>query len=435
MRGLRILLIATVVLALGPLGFAPEAQAAPSLGLDPSSGPAGSFTDAIGGGWKEQDNVRIYFDQALVTTVTASQNGSFNVRFKVPSDATVGNHPVSGCTNGTPPNCQGAMANFTVTAPPTTTTSSTSTTTTTEPPATTTTGPETTTTTAPAASSTSSSTSSTSTTTTTTTAPPPPGPGAPPAPARPAPIQLTGTRGVGIGTGLFGPSATIRLDEGGAARLDAIGFRPRCTLPDGAQIVDFDDLPAGSDPSEAIRGLHLAADSLGSVSRARTPDAERLTVFEPSTGTISEANGVRWRDAGDRPVDRHYGDNVVEIRFDTPQRVAGLYVGQTGAGDHGTATLRTGRADAPEAGLDTVFVSGGSALVTCMLVFRPDGSAFDTVTLTGVDYNRPEFDRLFFSEAPFTPPRPRRRLQGRGLLPRTPLRGFLRRRHRLHGDR
>jgi hypothetical protein len=210
---------------------------------------------------------------------------------------------------------------------------------------------------------------------------------------------------VGIGTGLFGPSTTIRLDEAGAARLDPTGFRPRCTPPDGAEIVDFDDLPAGSDPSEAIRGVHLLADNLRP-SGERTLEPERLTVFEPSAGTISEANGVRYRHAGDRPEDRRYADNVVEIRFDTPKRVVGLYVGQTGAGDHGTSTLRTGRADAPGTGLDSVFVSGGSALVTCMLVFRPDGSAFDTVTLTGVDYNRPEFDRLFFSEAPFTPPRP-----------------------------
>ncbi|HEY3240240.1 MAG TPA: hypothetical protein VGL92_11785, partial [Acidimicrobiia bacterium] len=210
---------------------------------------------------------------------------------------------------------------------------------------------------------------------------------------------------MGIGTGLFGPSTTVRLDEDGVARLDPTGYRPRCTPPDGAEIVDFDDLPAGADPSEAIAGVHLLADNIRPAGGGRTAETERLTVFAPSTGTISEANGVRWRDAGDRPGDRRYGDNVVEIHFDTPKRVVGVYVGQTGAGDHGTATLRTGRADAPGAGLDSVFVSGGSALVTCMLVFRPDGSAFDTVTLTGVDYNRPEFDRLFFSEAPFTPPR------------------------------
>ena len=414
MRGVRILLILTVVLALGPLVPGSVAQQAqPTLGLDPSSGPPGTNTDAIGANWEAQDQVRIYFDQTLVTTTIANSDGSFSVRFKVPSDAEPGNHTVTGCTNGTPP-CPGgsrATANFTVTAAPTTTTSSTSTTTTTEPPATTTTGPTTTTTTAPTTSSSSSSTSSSSTTsststTTTTAPPPPPGPGAPPAPARPAPILLAGTPRVGIGTGLFGPSTTVRLDEAGLARLDPVGYRPRCTPPDGAQIVDFDDLPVGSDPSEAIRGLHLAADNIVPATRARTPEPERLAVFEPSTGTISEANGVRWRDAGDGPGDRRYGENVVEIRFDTPQRVVGVYVGQTGAGDHGTATLRTGRADASEIGLDTVFVSGGSALVTCMLVFRPDGSSFDTVTLTGADYHRPEFDRLFFSETPFTPPRP-----------------------------
>ncbi|MGH9004356.1 MAG: hypothetical protein ACRDYV_14625, partial [Acidimicrobiia bacterium] len=204
--------------------------------------------------------------------------------------------------------------------------------------------------------------------------------------------------------GLYGPSTTVRLDEQGLARLDPGGFRPRCTPPEGAEIVDFDDLPAGTDPSEAIPGLRLSADNLHQLTRARTAGTERLSVFAPSTGTISEANGVRWRDAGDRPGDRRYGDNVVEIRFDRPQRVVGLYVGQSGAGDHGSASLRTGPADAPEAGVDSVFVSGGSALVTCMLVFRTDGSAFDTVTLVGDNYNRPEFDRLFFSEAPFTAP-------------------------------
>jgi hypothetical protein len=209
---------------------------------------------------------------------------------------------------------------------------------------------------------------------------------------------------VGIGTGLFGPSTTIRLDEAGAARLDPTGFRPRCTPPEGAEIVDFDDLAAGTDPSEAIPGLRLSADNIRPSGGGRTVETERLSVFQPSTGTISEANGVRWRDAGDRPEDRRYGDNVVEIRFERPQRVVGLYVGQTGAGDHGTGTLRTGPADAPGPGLDTVFVSGGSALVTCMLVFQPDGAAFDTVTLVGDNYNRPEFDRLFFSESPFTPP-------------------------------
>jgi hypothetical protein len=182
-----------------------------------------------------------------------------------------------------------------------------------------------------------------------------------------------------------------------------VGFRPRCAPPDGAEIIDFDDLPAGTDPSEAIPGLRLSADNIRP-GGGRTPETERLSVFQPSTGTISEANGVRWRDAGDRPDDRRYADNVVEIRFERPQRVVGLYVGQTGAGDHGTEILRTGPADAPGPGLDTVFVSGGSALVSCMLVFRPDGSAFDTVTLVGDNYNRPEFDRLFFSEVPFTPP-------------------------------
>ncbi|MGH9040587.1 MAG: hypothetical protein ACRDZ3_10185, partial [Acidimicrobiia bacterium] len=136
----------------------------------------------------------------------------------------------------------------------------------------------------------------------------------------------------------------------------------------------------------------------------RTAEPERLSVFAPSTGTISEGNGVRWRDAGDRPEDRRFGNNVVEMRFDRPQRVVGIYVGQSGAGDHGAAHLRTGPGDAPGPGTDTVSVSGGSALVTCMLVFHPDGSAFDTVTLVGHNYNRPEFDRLFFSETPFTPP-------------------------------
>ncbi|MDQ3945291.1 MAG: hypothetical protein M3357_09125 [Actinomycetota bacterium] len=211
---------------------------------------------------------------------------------------------------------------------------------------------------------------------------------------------------MGIGTGLFGPSTTLRLDEDGAARLDPIGYRPRCTPPVGAEIVDFDDLRAGSDPSEAIAGLHLSADNIRPDGGGRTAETERLTIFEPSTGTISEGNGVRWRDAGDRAEDRRYGANVVEFRFDTPQRVVGVYVGQTGVNDHGAAMLRTGTADAPGAGTDAVFVSGGSALVTCMVVFRLDGSAFDTVTLFGDDYNRPQFDRLFYSEAPFTPPAP-----------------------------
>jgi hypothetical protein len=411
MRGVRILLILTVVLALGPIVPGSEAQQAqPSLGLDPTSGPPGANVDAIGQGWPKKASVSLWFDATAVRTTTTSDTGNLATSFEVPPDAKVDtDHVVTGCAGSVPPPCSNVAhqtAKFRVTAPPTTTTSST-TTTTTEPSATTTTGPETTTTTTPAApTSSSSSSSTTSTSTTTTTTAPPPGPGAPPAPARPAPILLAGTPRVGIGTGLFAPSTTVRLDEAGVARLDAVGFRPRCTPPAGAEIVDFDDLPAGSDPSEAVRGLHLSADNIVPVSRARTPESERLAVFEPSTGTISEANGVRWRDAGDGPGDRRYGENVVEIRFDTPQRVVGLYVGQVGTGDHGSATLRTGQADAPEAGLDTVLVSGGSALVTCMLVFRPDGSAFDTVTLTGVDYNRPEFDRLFFSEAPFTPPRP-----------------------------
>ncbi|MGH9040465.1 MAG: hypothetical protein ACRDZ3_09555, partial [Acidimicrobiia bacterium] len=175
----------------------------------------------------------------------------------------------------------------------------------------------------------------------------------------------------------------MRLDEEGLARLDEPGFRPRCSPPDGAEIIDFDDLPTGTDPSEAIPGIRLSADNLNPLTRARTAEPETLSIFAPSTGTISEGNGVRWRDAGERPEDRRYGDNVVEIRFDEPQRVVGLYVGQTGAGDHGSAALRTGPADAPREGVDSVFVSGGSALVTCMLVFRPDGSAFDTVTLIG----------------------------------------------------
>ncbi|MGH8971773.1 MAG: hypothetical protein ACRD0C_01025, partial [Acidimicrobiia bacterium] len=405
MRGLRILLILTVVLALGPLVPGSEAQAAATLGLDPSEGPRGSNVNAIGDGWTPQANVGIYFDanatQPVITTIVKS-DGTFSVSFKVPSDANVGNHTVFACTNGTPP-CESGdhdTATFTVTAPPTTTTSST-TTTTTEPETTTTTGEPTTTTAPPSSTSSSSSTStsSTSSTTTTTTAPPAPAPGAPPTPARPTPTQLAGTPGVGIGTGLFGPSTTIRLDEAGAARLDPTGFRPRCTPPDGAEIVDFDDLPAGTDPSEAIPGLRLSADNIHP--EGRTAETERLSVFQPSTGTISEANGVRWRDAGEA---RRYGDNVVEIRFERPQRVVGLYVGQTGAGDHGTGTLRTGPADAPGPGIDTVFVSGGSALVTCMLVFQPDGSAFDTVTLVGDNYNRPEFDRLFFSESAFTRP-------------------------------
>ncbi len=417
MRGLRILLILTVVVALAPLARPPEAQAAPSLGLDPSEGPPGTSVTAVGSGWKQNDQVDIYFDLTFVVTASVRADGGFSVSFKVPSAASTGPHDVTACTVGSPP-CTGgdhARASFTVTDAPTSTTSTTATT---EPPTTTTTGLETSTTTAPTSTSSSStstsstsssstSTSSTSSTTTTTTAPPPPGPGAPPAPARPTSTVLAGTPGAGIGTGLFGPSTTLRLDEAGVARLDAVGFRPRCTPPDGAEIVDFDDLPAGSDPSEAIPAVHLSADNLRPSTGARTAETERLSVFAPSTGTISEANGVRWRDAGDRPEDRRYGDNVVELRFEVPQRVVGLYVGQTGAGDHGAATLRTGPADAPGPSVDTVFVSGGSALVTCMLVFRPDGSAFDTVTLVGNNYNRPEFDRLFFSETAFTPPVPR----------------------------
>src|SRR5918996_4154099 len=103
MRGLRILLILTVVVALAPLARAPEARAA-SLGLIPNSGPPGTNVDAVGGGWKANDQVDIYFDSRLVGSATVNPNsGGFSVPFTVPSNPQVGEPILTPCTNRNPP--------------------------------------------------------------------------------------------------------------------------------------------------------------------------------------------------------------------------------------------------------------------------------------------------------------------------------------------
>jgi hypothetical protein len=233
--------------------------------------------------------------------------------------------------------------------------------------------------------------------------PPPP----PPPPPTIDPEKLRGIPGVGIGQGIYGPSNPLRLFDRRPRIPPGRFFVPRCAPPPGATVIDFDDLPAGADPSTAYSGVRLSADATpGAETRDRSATEERLEVFAPEPGTISAPNAVRWVSSGERG----YGRQLVEIVFDRPQRLVGLYVGQSQSGLHGQFRLYAGAPEDSPYGpredprgvsdFDTVFVDSPSPITTCMLITRADGAPFDRVTLETLVYPVPELDRLFFSTSP-----------------------------------
>ncbi|MEO8273219.1 MAG: hypothetical protein ABI620_04065 [Chloroflexota bacterium] len=377
-----------LVLALAAGSLTPV-LAAQTLFLDPSSGLAGSIVTARGAEFLS-GTVSIRWDtsnSAAIATGPVQKGGTFAIPFPVPAGAQPGDHLVWACHVQTP--C--TSAKFTVTPPATPKPTP-------KPTAKPTPRPTPRPTPKPTKRPTSPPTPS-------ATAVPPTGT---PLPA--GPLFVGSLPGVGvIGDGILGGPATIQIPGEGPT---LAGFRPRCEPPPAASIIDFDDVAPGTDIRERYAGLgvHLAPADLASY--GAPPGGPTITarstplpaIDATSIGSISNPNAIH--------IERSSGSGgtlgpALRIRFDRPQRLVGLYVGDPAPGLH-EPVIRAARPGA-ERVLDGVFYTGPAAITTCMLMLVPpsEGEGFNEVIVyLGIAGPDLYIDRLFFSDdATYVPPR------------------------------
>lgn len=127
-RGARLAIATVLLAALGQATFAGSGQAAPtaqgSVGLSPSSGPAGSSVTVSGSGWTASNpDYVIYWNSesgSQLGTFSVS-DGSFSTGVSIPSGASAGAHQIVVCegVGGEFKGC--SSATFTVSVPPTNT--------------------------------------------------------------------------------------------------------------------------------------------------------------------------------------------------------------------------------------------------------------------------------------------------------------------------
>lgn len=346
-----------VMVLLSQAGARPATAAQPpSLGVSPSSGLAGSNVTLLGDNWQGNINATVRWDGVDRSSFNIQQGGSFATPFKIPEDATPGNHTITVCLGVPCPSGEfyvGFDVNFTVETPP--------------PPA----PPE-----------------------QPSETPPPPPQEVPTVEIPPSPVPLPN-----VPTVPLQPPVELSSPEPPVQDLQIVPALPadtpasmvyvRCSPSETATVLDFDDSPWGRvDTDYYNQGILFSAVGGGMIAMA------------PEAGTYTPPAALKHD-----PGSSDFGsfDEAVSIQFNSPQNTVGMFVGLDDETDQPViATLTAYDGAGTSIAMDSVQLGPGLSQVNvCMIVRQPTvlGSAPQIISVElAYDGAASEvLDHLFFS--------------------------------------